>query len=93
MPPHSGAQALLRSPADAISPLCGVELVEAKVQGIAWMGGRYPSSQTSAPGEPTWPPGFPEHNFGFRNISNVRRWHLCGWIERIPGGTRQNDGL
>ena len=19
--------------------------------------------------------------------------HLCGWIERIPGGTRQNDGL
>ena len=22
-----------------------------------------------------------------------RRCHLCGWIERIPGGTRQNDGL
>ena len=20
-------------------------------------------------------------------------WHLCGWIERIPGGTRLNDGL
>ena len=20
-------------------------------------------------------------------------WRLCGWIERIPGGTRQNDGL
>ena len=20
-------------------------------------------------------------------------WHSCGWIERIPGGTRQNDGL
>ena len=21
------------------------------------------------------------------------QWHLYGWIERIPGGTRQNDGL
>ena len=21
------------------------------------------------------------------------QWHLCGWIEHIPGGTRQNDGL
>ena len=21
-----------------------------------------------------------------------RKWHLCGWIERIPGGARQNDG-
>ena len=20
-------------------------------------------------------------------------WHLCGWIERIPGGSRQKDGL
>ena len=20
-------------------------------------------------------------------------WHLCGWIERIPGGIRENDGL
>ena len=20
-------------------------------------------------------------------------WHLCGWIERVPGGTRKNDGL
>ena len=20
-------------------------------------------------------------------------WHLCGWTERIPGGTRKNDGL
>ena len=19
-------------------------------------------------------------------------WHLCGWIERMPEGTRQNDG-
>ena len=22
-----------------------------------------------------------------------RYWHLCGGIERIPGGTRENDGL
>ena len=21
------------------------------------------------------------------------RWRLCGWIERMPGGFRQNDGL
>ena len=25
------------------------------------------------------------------NLASV--WHLCGWIERIPGGARQNDGL
>ena len=23
----------------------------------------------------------------------TQSWHLCGWIERIPGGTRQHDGL
>ena len=26
------------------------------------------------------------HSTGFQ-------WRLCGWIERIPGGTRENDGL
>ena len=24
---------------------------------------------------------------------HLHKWHLCGWRERIPGGTRQNDGL
>ena len=32
------------------------------------------------------------------NANHVRsihphKCHLCGWIERIPGGARENDGL
>jgi hypothetical protein len=34
-------EALLQSPPDSISPLSGVQLVEQKVKGLAWMGGRY----------------------------------------------------
>ena len=26
-------------------------------------------------------------------FSRAALCHLCGWIERIPGGTRQHDGL
>ena len=26
-------------------------------------------------------------------LSRFPDWHLCGWTERIPCGTRQNDGL
>ena len=29
---------------------------------------------------------------GMRSV-HPHKWHLCGWIERIPVGTRQNDGL
>ena len=28
---------------------------------------------------------------GMRSI-HPHKWHLCEWIERIPRGTRQNDG-
>ena len=41
----------------------------------------------------------PVHRYGkamVSGVSTVRAMpcacHLCGWIERIPGGTRQNDG-
>ena len=33
---------------------------------------------------------------GFKDMSMIGSptlWHLCGWIERIPGETRQTDGL
>ena len=36
-------EGLLKSPADAISPLTGMELVAAKVKSISIMGGRYPA--------------------------------------------------
>ena len=26
-------------------------------------------------------------------VNGYTHCHLCGWIERIPGGTRHNDGL
>ena len=29
---------------------------------------------------------------GMRSIHR-HKGHLCGWIERIPGGTREHDGL
>ena len=32
-----------------------------------------------------------EHPTQQRGTSTL--WHLCVWIERMPGGTRQNDGL
>ena len=39
---------------------------------------------------------FPDCHFaggnpGMHSI-HPHKCHLCGWIERIPGGTRQNDG-
>jgi PKD repeat protein len=34
---------LMQSPADEISPLTGMELIEAKVTELVWMGGGYPS--------------------------------------------------
>jgi inosine-uridine nucleoside N-ribohydrolase len=55
-------EALLKSAPDEISPLNGTELVTQKVRGLAWMGGRYPSSAPD-PEQPHFPS--PEHNFGF----------------------------
>ena len=26
-------------------------------------------------------------------IFQPQLWHLCGWVERIPGGSRENNGL
>ena len=34
---------------------------------------------------------FDDFSPGMRSI-HPHKCHLCGWIERIPGGTRQNDG-
>ena len=68
------------SPDDGFGSPFALRLPQAaKVKGIAWMGGRYPSSQSPYPGGPTWPAHFPEHNFGFRNISNVTADALALW--------------
>jgi hypothetical protein len=77
-------EALLKSGADSISPLTGFKLVEQKVKGIAWMGGRYPTSQSINPGSPTWKPGVPEHNFGFHNIGSSTNFTLSRWPSSVP---------
>ena len=33
------------------------------------------------------------HKHTARRQKHSPHWHLCGWIERIPGGTQENDGL
>lgn len=73
-------EALLASPADSISPLDGRALVEAKVKGIAWMGGRYPASVPG--GSPTMPS--PEHNFGFNGIGRSTANTLAAWPPSVP---------
>ena len=45
-----------------------------------------------APMIPVSRPSFCRVPPGMRSVP-LYRWHLCGWIERIPGGTQQNDGL
>lgn len=45
---------------------------------------RYPTSQSPYPGGPTWPAGQPEHNFGFRNISNTTVDTLRLWPSSVP---------
>jgi inosine-uridine nucleoside N-ribohydrolase len=44
-------EALLRSKGDSSSLLSGVDLIAQKVKMVAWMGGRYPSSQSANPGK------------------------------------------
>ena len=71
-------EALLRSGADAASPLNGTELVAQKVRGLAMMGGRYPDSGFD-PSNPHLPS--PEHNFGFHcTAANAR----CGGEASAP---------
>ena len=45
-----------------------------------------------APTIPVSRPSFCRVPPGTRSIHR-HKWHLCGWIERVPGGTRENDGL
>lgn len=72
-------EALLKSGPDASSPLNGTKLVERKVKGLAWMGGRYPNSHNIA-GHPQLPS--PEHNFGM-HCSNIPR---CSNLSSAPIG-------
>ena len=50
------------------------------------------SPQAVAPIIPVSRPSFCQVPPGMRSI-HPHKWHLCGWIERIPGATWQNDGL
>eukprot|EP00038_Savillea_parva_P013240 m.209798 g.209798 ORF g.209798 m.209798 type:complete len:360 (-) comp24737_c0_seq1:118-1197(-) len=61
-------QALLQSGPDAISPLNGTALVARKCQGLAWMGGAYPSSASVLNNHP-------EHNFGYHCSVQDTRCH------------------
>jgi|GEM_PF-504922 len=54
---------LLNSPADAISPLTGAQLVAAKVGTLWVMGGAYPSSAAAGPGSAGGSGGAAENNF------------------------------
>eukprot|EP01043_Picozoa_sp_COSAG02_P003161 COSAG02_NODE_75_length_41389_cov_106.665762_35_plen_326_part_00 len=67
---------LLKSEADGISPLNGTELVKAKVQGIAWMGGAYPASVKPNPN--------PEHNFGYHQIGPSTAFSVNNWPRSVP---------
>merc|ERR1712176_1072931 len=51
---------------------------------MGWMGGRYPTSQSPFPNQSTWPPGQPEHNFGFKNISRNTSDTLSNWPPSVP---------
>eukprot|EP00937_MAST-01D_sp_MAST-1D-sp2_P007763 g7763.t1 len=65
-------ESLLRSPADAHSPLSGAELVRRKVRAAGWMGGEYPRSDGT----------HGEWNFahmGDRTVINSTRATLRGW--------------
>mmetsp|Transcript_17388 Transcript_17388/g.45403 ORF Transcript_17388/g.45403 Transcript_17388/m.45403 type:complete len:342 (-) Transcript_17388:170-1195(-) len=72
-------EALLRSEPDATSPMTGAELVAAKVNTLAWMGGRYPASTPGEPGLPS-----PEHNFGFNGIGSSTAFTLAHWPRSVP---------
>eukprot|EP00730_Choanoeca_flexa_P017650 TRINITY_DN8526_c0_g1_i2.p2 TRINITY_DN8526_c0_g1~~TRINITY_DN8526_c0_g1_i2.p2 ORF type:complete len:285 (+),score=19.87 TRINITY_DN8526_c0_g1_i2:1703-2557(+) len=60
---------LLKTPGDDISPLTGTELVQAKVAGVAWMGGKYPSSAATGP----------EWNFGGDGIGSSTAYTVDHW--------------
>ncbi len=53
---------LYNSPADALSPLAGAQLIAAKVARVVVMGGAYPTSVASGPGANGGSGGTPEHN-------------------------------
>jgi len=65
---------LLKSPPDAISSLSGVDLVRKKVRMLAWMGGKYPSSNGSSP----------EWNFGHNGIGNSTKYVYDNWPAEVP---------
>ena len=52
-----------------ISPLSGMELISAKVEGIAWMGGMYPSSKGTKG----------EWNFGHDGIGPSTKYCVDNW--------------
>ena len=68
--------ALLRSPADTISPLGGRALVAAKVRRLAWMGGRYGPGASDAP----------EWNFGMADpqLGAITNATLAAWPPAVP---------
>jgi inosine-uridine nucleoside N-ribohydrolase len=67
---------LLKSESDDISPMNGTELVQAKVKGIAWMGGAYPASVAPNPN--------PEHNFGYHGIGPSTAFSVNNWPRSVP---------
>lgn len=63
-------EALLKSPADAISPLTGTALVARKVKAISIMGGYYPSGS--------------EYNFTSNGSAPSTKYTVDNWPETVP---------
>ena len=61
---------LLKSPADALSPLTGAQLVAAKVKSISIMGGRYPSGS--------------EYNFSSFGSPASTKYVVENWPDTVP---------
>ncbi|RYD48776.1 MAG: hypothetical protein EOP83_26050, partial [Verrucomicrobiaceae bacterium] len=73
---------LLKSPADAISPLTGPQLVAAKVKSISIMGGRYPSGS--------------EYNFTSFGSPSSTQYFVENWPDTVPvmfQGYEVGDGV